>query len=72
MIRKILEKLITNNYAINYNRAGRAAKRAFKSLKTKNFIELSFFIFSLIGRHCGWAIIKPETFLNICIFLHTS
>ncbi|EZA62819.1 hypothetical protein X777_01849 [Ooceraea biroi] len=36
--RRIIAKLITNNYATNYNWAGRAPKRAFKSLKTKNLV----------------------------------
>jgi len=38
MTRRTLEKLITNDYATNYNWAGRAPKRAFKSLKMKDLI----------------------------------
>jgi len=36
MTRRTLEKLITNDYATNYNWAGRAPKRAFKSLRMKD------------------------------------
>lgn len=43
-----MEKIITNNYAKNFNWAGRAPKRAFKVLKIKDLIiglsfSLSFF-----------------------------
>jgi len=46
MTRRTLEKIITNNYAKNFNWAGRAPKRAFKILKIKDLIiGLSFFFF---------------------------
>lgn len=45
MTRRILERLITNNYAANYNWAGRTPKKAFKALKTKNLVIGFFFHF---------------------------
>lgn len=46
-ITRTLEKLFSNNYATNYNWAGRAPKRAFKSLKTKNLVIGSYFLINL-------------------------
>lgn len=50
MTRRILERLITNNYAANYNWAGRTPKKAFKVLKTKklSYWFVFFFIFSSV------------------------
>ncbi|EZA48695.1 hypothetical protein X777_13197 [Ooceraea biroi] len=54
--RRIIAKLITNNYATNYNWAGRAPKRAFKSLKTKNLVVETF-----LKRVCAtWEVSKSQ------------